>query len=245
MMHVASPYAIIVEDFNQDLTSLYLLVRIGQAKEVSAKTRVAAIHATTLMLAAAFEEFIREMAHQHAVHVVDKAETVSDVPDMLIITAWERTLSDLARVKGNGRTKKDAVRMSANQARARIDALCSFVEGDINEDIFDGLIYNKNNMRAKEINKLFRVSGLENVCLQVCEQESLKEFFGRDDDQRTHGDLLAALENFINRRNEVAHSLNSAVSSGPEEVFRVIDMFRAFAQDLGATLENGGIGKNP
>ena len=240
MIHVASPFSVIVEDFDQELTSLHLLVRIGQAKGVSARTRVASIHATTLMLAAVFEEFIREMAREHAIHVVDKAHTVSQVPDMLIVTAWKRTLSELARGEGNGRTKRNAVRMAVKQARPKIDALCSFVEGDIGQDIFDHLIYNESNMRAREINKLFRVSGLENVCQRVCQQDSLKGFFDRDDDRRTHGDLLAELENFINRRNEIAHSLNSAVSSGPEEVFRAIDMFRAFAQDLGVTLENGG-----
>lgn len=238
-MHVASPFSVIVDDFDQNLTSLYLLVQIGQAKGVSARTRVASIHATTLMLAAAFEEFIREMAREHAIHVVDRARTVSEVPDMLLVTAWKRTLNELARAEGNGRTKRDAVRMSAKQARPKIDALCAFVEGDIGQDIFDHLIYNDSNMRAREINKLFRVSGLENVCRQVCEQDSLKEFFNRDDDRGTHGDLLAALEYFIKRRNEIAHSLNSVVSSGPEEVLRIISMFRAFAQDLGVTLETG------
>ena len=237
---MTSPFSVIVEDFDQDLTSLYLLVQIGQAKRVSARTRIASIHATTLMLAAAFEEFIREMAREHAIHVVDRAQTVSEVPNMLLVTAWKRTLCELARTEGNGRTKRDAVRMSAKQARRKIDALCSFVEGDIGQDIYDHLIYNESNMRAKVINKLFRISGLENVCLQVCKQDSLKEFFDRDDDRRTHGDLLAALNSFIDHRNEVAHSLNSVVSSGPEEVFRVIEMFRAFALDLSVTLENGG-----
>ena len=113
------------------------------------------------------------------------------------------------------------------------------MEGDIGQDIFDHLIHNENNMRAGEINKMFRISGLGNICWRICEQTSLKEFFDQEDDSQTHGDLLAALESFIDRRNEIAHSLNSGISSAPEEVFRVIDMFRAFAQDLGATLAPG------
>ncbi len=127
--------------------------------------------------------------------------------------------------------------MSAKQARSKIDALCSFVEGDIGQNIFEHLIHNEYNMRAREINKLFKISGLGDICLRVCEQASLKEFFDCDDDGQTHGDLLKALQIFINRRNDIAHSLNSVSSSAPEEVFRVIDMFRAFGKDLGATLE--------
>ena len=237
MIRLANPFSVIVEDFDEELASLVLLVRMGQAMAGSARTRVASIHATTLMLAAAFEEFIREMAREHAIQVVKRAYSVSELPDTLLETAWRRTLRELARAERNGRSKREALRMSAKQARPKIDALCSFLEGDIEQNIFDHLIHNENNMRAGEINKMFKISGLRNICLRVCEQASLKEFFDRENDRSTHGDLLAALESFINRRNEIAHSLNSVTSSGPEEVFRVIDMFRAFGKDLGATLE--------
>lgn len=234
---MANSFSVIVEDFDEALTSLGLLVQIGQGRAVPAKTRVASIHATTLMLAAAFEEFIREMAHENAVQVVNRAYGISALPDTLPATAWKRTLSDLARIQRNGRSTIETLRMLAKQARPKIDALCSFVEGDIGQNIYDHLIYNESNMRAREINRMFKISGLREVCLRVCEQASLKEFFDHDDVAQTHGDLLRALDMFINRRNEIAHSLNSAISSAPQEVFRVIEMFRAFAKDLEATLE--------
>ena len=92
-------------------------------------------------------------------------------------------------------------------------------------------------MRGGEVNKLFKVGGLSNVCSRICAQGSLKELFDRNEEGEAHGDLLAALEDFFNRRNEIAHSLNSAKSSAPAEISRYIDMFRAFSKDLGATLE--------
>lgn len=55
------------------------------------------------------------------------------------------------------------------------------------------------------------------------------------------GELIAALEKFLERRNEIAHSLNSASSSAPEEMLRDVKMFAAFAKDLCSTLE-GQIG---
>ena len=110
-------------------------------------------------------------------------------------------------------------------------------QGNIKQHIVAHLIHNENNMRAGEINKLFKVSGLSNICLQICKQQSLKTFFNENDDGKTHGELLAALERFVNRRNDIAHSLNSASSSAPEEVFGDIEMFAAFSKDLGATLE--------
>ena len=96
-------------------------------------------------------------------------------------------------------------------------------------------------MRAGEINGLFKVSGLSSACAEVCKHTELKVFFGTDDDGKAHGELLAALEKFFERRNEIAHSLNSASSPAPEEMLRDVKMFEAFAKDLCSTLE-GQIG---
>ena len=234
---MTTAFSVVVEDFDKELASMRQLVNIGQDKSASTRARVATIHATTLLLAAAFEEFVRQLAREYAIQVVNKAGGVSDLPDALLETAWKRTFNELARSIRNGRPKKEALEISARQARPKIDALCAFIEGDIKQDIFAHLIHNENNMRPGEINRLFKVSGLCDVCLQICRQASLKAFFRQEDDGKTHGDLLAALEGFFNRRNEIAHSLNSARSSAPEEVSRDIDMFLAFSKDLGATLE--------
>ena len=234
---MTTAFSVIVEDFDEVLVSLRQLVNFGQAKSASARMRVATIHATTLLLTAAFEEFVRQMAREYAIQVVNKAGSVSDLPDALLETAWRRTFDELARGKPNERPKKEALVISAKQARPKIDALCAFIEGDITQDIFVHLIHNENNMRVGEINRLFKVSGLSNVCSHICRQASLKAFFMSEDDGKTHGYLLDSLEGFFNRRNEIAHSLNSARSSAPEEVSRDIDMFLAFSNDLGATLE--------
>lgn len=231
-------FSVIVEDFGESLATLRQLVNNGQdQKSTSAKARVALIQSSTLLLAATFEEFIREMAREYAVQIVAKANEVSDLPDALVETAWKRTLDYLARSKPQTRSKKEALEVSAKQARAKIDALCSFIEGDISQNIFDHLIHNDNNMRAGEVNRLFKLSGLNNVCSEICKQEFLKVFFDQDEDGKTHGILLSTLEDFFNRRNEIAHSLNSASSSGPDEIMRDINMFEAFSKDLGTTLD--------
>ena len=234
---MTTPFSVIVEDFKEELLSLRQLVEMGQAKSASPKTRVAAIHAVTLLLAAAFEEFIRQMAREYAIQVVDKAESVSELPDALLETAWRQTFQELSRSKTDARSRKEALEISAKEARDKVTALCAFVEGDITQDIFAHLIHNENNMRANEINKLFKVSGLSDVCSEICGQAALKIFFEQQDDGQTHGELLDALSDFFKRRNEIAHSLNSARSSAPEEVSRDIEMFIAFSKDLGATLE--------
>ena len=234
---MSTPFSVIVDDFHNALVPLREIVNGGQGKASSARARVASVHAATLLLAATFEEFVREMAREYAVQVVTKASSVSDLPDALLDTAWRRTFDKFARSKLAGRPKREALEIFAKQARPAIDALCTFIEGDISQNIFDHLIHNENNMRAGEINGLFKVGGLPNVCAQACKQAELKSFFETDDDGKAHGELLKALEGFFERRNEIAHSLNSASSSAPEEILRDVEMFGAFSRDLCKILE--------
>ena len=235
---VSTVYSVIVDEFEEGLSSLRQLVQFGQMKNVVPKTRVASVRASTLLLASTFEEFIREMAREFAIQVVAKATSVNDLPDDLLETAWRRTLDELARNKGTARSKKESLEIVAKAARPKFDAVCSFMEGDIEQNIFDDLIHNENNMRPNEINKLFKISGLRNICLEICKNGSLQDCFDEVEQGKTHGVLIDKLEKFFQRRNEIAHSLNSASSNAPDEVFRDIDFFSAFSKDLCLTLES-------
>ncbi len=234
---MATPFSVIVEDFDNDLGSLRQLVDIASRKTVSAATRVTLIHATTLMLASVFEEFVREMARESAIQLVRKANSVADLPVALLSTAWNRTFGELARNRNIRRSRREMREVLSKQARPTVTALWEFIERDISQDIFSNLIHNENNMRPTQINQLFKISDLTNVCKQVCDQSSLKAFFEQEDVNLTHGDLLDGLEKFFDRRNEVAHSLNSAKSSAPDEITSDIDMLAAFSKDLGVTLD--------
>lgn len=235
---MSTAFSVIVDEFENSLVPLREIVMAGEEKTSSARARVASVHAATLLLAATFEEFVREMAREYAVQIVTKATNVSDLPDALLETAWRRTFDKFARTKSIGKNKREALEISAKQARPTIDALCAFIEGDISQNIFDNLIHNENNMRAGEINGLFKVSGLSNVCAETCKQMEIKNFFETDDSGKAHGDLLAAFDDFFERRNTIAHSLNSANSSGPTAILRDVKMFGAFSRDLCRTLES-------
>ncbi|MCA3364583.1 MAG: hypothetical protein INF79_03080 [Roseomonas sp.] len=235
---MSTVFSVIIDDFHQALLPLKDIVQDGQAKKSSMLARVASVNAATLLLAATFEEFIRQMARQFAIEVVASAGKIDDVPYALLETAWRRTLHVLTQSnKSDGVSKKEALRFAAKRARPTIDALCSFIEGDIGQDIFENLIHNENNMGSEEINQLFKVGGVSNICIETCKSGALKAFFEADDDVATHTALLSALKGFFKRRNQIAHSLNSKNSSSPNEILRDICIFVAFSSDLGRTLE--------
>ncbi|MDE0694332.1 MAG: HEPN domain-containing protein [Boseongicola sp.] len=234
---MSTSFSVIVEEFVDSLGALEEVVKGGQGRTSSAPARVAAIRAATLLLAATFEEFVREMALEHAVQVVGRASSVSALPDALLDTAWRRTFDRFSRRQKAGRSIRETLETSAKQARSSVEALCKFIEGDKSQNIFDNLIHNENNMRVRQINILFRVGGLSDICTETCKQTELKNFFDTEDDDKTHGELLGALDGFFDRRNQIAHSLRAASSSAPEALFRDIEFFLAFSLDLCTTLE--------
>jgi hypothetical protein len=235
---VSTVFSVIVDDFHNSLIPLKEIVQEGQEKKSAVLARVASVNATTLLLAATFEEFIRQMAREYVIQTVKNANSVNELPDDLLETAWRRTFQIFGRSnKANGTSKKEALKFLAKRAHPTINALCKFIEGDIEQNIFEHLIHNENNMGPDEINRLFKVGGLPNACVEACKKTDLKEFFEMEDAGKTHEALLSSLKAFFERRNQIAHSLNSKSSASPDEVLRDICMFVALASDLGNTLE--------
>ena len=232
-------FSVILEDFEEELLSLEELTALGQTQKNSARVRVASVNGMTLLLAATFEEFIRQMAQAHAMQTVSRASEVSELPDVLLETAWRRTLEDIGRSRVNRSTRRDALAAIVASARPKFDAVVRFLQGDIEEDIFGPLIHNENNMRAKEINGLFKVSGTSNVCQLLCDgNANLGNYFGESDPKKVNGQLLQKLDDFFDRRNGIAHALNVSRSAGANLVTQDIMFFRALAQDLSGWLDS-------
>jgi hypothetical protein len=94
-----------------------------------------------------------------------------------------------------------------SSAMSRFSAIHAFCKGDLSQDIYSDLIHNENNMRPSELNGLFKVSGLDNVCRKSSDKQSLLDAFGSTDADSAHGKLVSSLENFFERRNGIAHAL--------------------------------------
>ena len=84
----------------------------------------------------------------------------------------------------------------------------------------------------------FGVAGLSDVCRLACGRNPLVEHLGEDEEGKTHGYLVNRIEGFFNRRNRIAHALNSGASSSPEDIGQDIDIFRALGQSLCEILES-------
>lgn len=226
----------ISDDFLSDLEAISDLVRLVASGGGTSKSRVASINSATLLLAATFEEFVREMGRQFAREVVSRTANVADLPRKLTATAWKRALEDMARAKiDTGGTSTPLLHIAA-EARSEFDAICKFIEGDISQNIYKHVVHNENNMRPDQINAIFKVSDLGNVCGKISESDFLKNYLAEDDSDRTHSKFIVALNDFMDKRNGIAHSLNPGSSASAEHFLNDVKLLRAVALAMASCL---------
>jgi hypothetical protein len=226
----------ISDDFLADLVAISELISAAQSPGNSARSRIASINSSTLLLAARFEEFIRELGRQYARETVSRCVDFSQVPRKLTATAWKRTLEGLARAKIDTGGTPEPIEQISRQARSSFESLCCFLEGDRTQDIYDSLIHNENNMRPNQLNAIFSICDLKDVCSKTSERPDLSGYFDEDDSGKVHGMLVVRLNDFMEKRNDIAHSLNPGSSSVPDNLLDDISFFKALALSLAETL---------
>ncbi|SDU24790.1 hypothetical protein SAMN05216296_2639 [Pseudomonas pohangensis] len=233
---MTSSFEIITEEFFDDMEAIRSLVVTFSDQKKPVKARIAAANSATLLVAATFEEFVREMAREYARAVVTSTESFEKLPRKLAATAWKRTMDGLSKVRFDSDQAAGAENVFG-AAQTRFTVIHEFCKGDLTQDIYRELIHNDNNMRTSEVNSLFKVSGLDNVCQRLSDKQSILETFGETEPGKAHGKLVSGLEDFFERRNGIAHALNPGQSSGPDQIIKDLKMLECFGKALCETLD--------
>jgi hypothetical protein len=233
---VVSAFEVITEEFVDDMEAIQSLVVTFSDPQKTAKARVAAANSATLLVAATFEEFVREMAREFARAIVASTTSFEKLPSKLASTAWKRTMDSLSKIRFESDRDGAGIESIFGAAHARFMVIYEFCKGDLTQDVYRDLIHNENNMRPSEVNSLFKVSGLGDVCTKLSDKQPILDIFGETDLGKAHGKLLAALEDFFERRNGIAHALHPGQSSGPDQIINDINMLGSFGKALCETL---------
>lgn len=205
---MASIFQVITEEFIDDLNAIRSLVVTFSDPQKTGKARIAAANSATLLVAATFEEFVREMARQYARAIVTNTASFEKLPPKLASTAWKRTMDGLSKMRFGGNDSGVGRENVFGAAQARFTVIHEFCKGDLTQDIYRDLIHNENNMRPGEINGLFKVSGLGDVCNKLSDKQPMLDLFGEAEPGKAHGRLLSQMEDFFERRNAIAHASN-------------------------------------
>jgi hypothetical protein len=234
---VEEAFVYILSDFISDMDVASILVgNLTTMPAATAKVRIAAANSATLLISATFEEFIRQMAREYAKGVVANSGSVERLSVKLFSTVWQRTMGGLAKLKF------DTIQNTADRngmildANTRFSVAFNFCKGDLTQDVYKELIHNENNMRTKELNNLFAVTGLKDVCQRISNKKSFIDVFGEIGHNFMHGKLTSYLDGFIDRRNAIAHTLTPGNSSSPDQIENDIVFLKCFGQALYETL---------
>ena len=226
------------DDFSQSLGTIGEFVSSLDSRGATPTVRVAAVNSAILLIAATFEEFIKEMATLSVRHTVKASNALSDVPTSVLRTAWRRTFSSIADLVIPQSTDNKGIMSAVNYAEVRSKTLLAFLRGDVTQEIYDGLVDNDSAMRVKQINALFGISDIKNVCKLTSQNRCIIDHFKAESADQGSADLSNFINQFIDQRNEIAHRLNSATSLAPRDVREHIETFCVFAHSLCEFLEN-------
>ena len=226
------------DEFSQSLGTIGEFVSALDSSSATPSVRVAAVNSAILLIAATFEEFIKEMATLSVRHTVKASKAISDVPTSVLRTAWRRTFSSIADLAIPQSTDNKAIMSAVNDAEVRSKTLLAFLRGDVTQEIYDGLVDNDSAMRVKQINSLFGISDIKNVCQLTSQNQRIIDHFNAESADQGSADLNNFINQFIDQRNEIAHRLNSATSLASKDVREQIDTFCVFAHSLCEVLEN-------
>lgn len=232
---MASEFDAILDEFSDELDSLSELAGGRTASSggtgLTPRARVAAANAAVLLLAAVFEEHIRQQVRAAFREKTRVSTTLADFPQKIAAVVWKRSLEGLAR------TPFEEIEANLRSTDDLVAATLSFcLRKEVSADVGQALSHNENNMRPGELNRLFNQIGLKSIISECCKQPRLKAFLGRDTYGTAQVELESRLETFFRRRNGIAHAIQFGSSSGPTELLQDIEMFRALSQALAATL---------
>ena len=162
--------------------------------------RTSSARAAILLLAAVYEEYVRQMAGEHALCVADSPRSKG-----LKRKAWKTTFDELARfnpfVGSNELTES-----VKSESVEKIESLFAFMSGSFHSELLPNAIRNERNMRPTQLNQIFKLSGIEDISREICDRHCLIQYLNADNPDIAHGLFLERQKRFFDQRNEIAHS---------------------------------------
>ena len=234
---MAFQFRAVADEFCTEIQVIHALVSSFDRTEEQSRLKAVVSNAAILLLAATFEGFVRDMAGLAARAAVARSGQVADVPNRMLRTAWQRTFNSIARFEVPQNTRTEAIHQLVGRAEKRSATIFAFLRGKTSLDIYADLVQNDVNMRTREINRLFKLSEVSDVCREVSREQSVIDHFQVDSEDVAGSELANFIDRFIEQRNHIAHADTSVSSMGAGEVYNHVEAFRVFAVSLCAVLE--------
>jgi len=227
---------LILEEFQEDISIIGHFVSSPSFSAGSTRVRVAAANSAVLLLSATFEEFIREIASSKAKDIALTALSLENLPKLFLTIAWKKTLESTSKIKFDDKENLKNIEDTILPVESQFLDFFNYLRGDFNKEITTGMIKNQGNMRPKEINAIFKICGYDDICKIISSEDTIKEHFGESDDGKVHGYVVKKMNEFIDVRNAITHSLKRANSPSPLQISQYIDFLSVFSKSVCVTV---------
>jgi hypothetical protein len=221
---MTSGFDLIADDFRRELNTIKELLRTCHGDTgtptVAVPVRIASSNASMLLLGASYEEFIRELVREYAAALIHGEPPLQQLPSEFLAAVWDRS-TYILRGSKFGKAGFDPI--AVRQVIAELQGLC--LEGNRPAARAETVAFNENNMRPTELNTVFKRVGVSDFLQLVGSRNELIAFFGSPDGNVSHGKTIDLLNEFYDKRNDVAHAIGSLRVTGVSDLARFIDFF--------------------
>lgn len=230
--------SLVVEEAEAEFTSLRQLVAHSEVQTdgqyiLGPQARVAAINACVLYVAAAFEEATRQLGNAYVDALATKALIPAVRLDALKAGLWERAATSLSSRPFGVRDFQPA------DAQKNLKILKDFCLDSSDLQLMkNNAVYNYRNMRTKEVNKVFKRLGIDDICNKVGRCAEFKAFFLVDAVSKAQDKFIAYLNDFYDIRNLATHELGTFRSQGNVDALRYVEFFDISIRRLASVLED-------
>jgi hypothetical protein len=230
-----SEFSLNFDEFASELDALSEVVAgptEGASSTLSPRARISAGNAATLMLAAIYEEYIRQQVMSAFKEKCSRVNGHGGFPKALAGKVWKKALDNMAR------TQFSRVEERAREIEDSIQNVLDFtLRKDLASDVSKTVAHNVNNMRPGQMAELFKDIGITEIINKSCNEPKLKALIGVPKKAELVSTVTLRLDAFFQRRNDMAHALQAGRSSGPVEILQDIELFRLFGMGLASALD--------
>jgi hypothetical protein len=226
----ASVFDAIYDEFDVELRAIeFILDELDRAgtNPGAPRARIAGANGSHLLIAAVYEEFIRQSVKEVFVARVDGGKPIAELGLKIQSAVWRKSMAKLRRYDDDERIGASA------QVRSMLNGIVKFcLDSSPTADVADIVCYNDNNMSVRQTEELFQTIGVKSVLSKVASIRAVRSAIGSPSKADTETQIKSRLTEFYRKRNKIAHSFVFGSASSVGELKNYISTFRAIGIGL-------------
>ena len=195
-----------------------------------------------MLIASYFEDFMLYTVTEYINTIIRNECNIKNIPDGIKNSVYDELKFKLNKEFRNIYSGKESFlefSSKVDQKISKVKSLFEFVEGDLTSNVTNQIVRTNIHLRATEVNRLFKIAGINEICTELSKSENLGDYHGFKSKNlrlknrtKIQERIEKHLAEFYKYRNSIVHPYNKANMPYSRTLPDEIKFFRAFAEDL-------------